>query len=96
MIWLYGIGFAFIHGGYVDLMRNRNGQPLNTVFELIGGLAYLGFLIWGFIAFDWWVPIVMPIAGMLVATFVTARLVNLPHVFIILGSGLCLFSILSK
>ena len=97
MIWIYGLGIAFLHGGYVDLMRSRGAaQGLNTMFELIGGLAYLVFFIWGFFVFDWWVPLVMPIVAMIAATMVTSLILNIPHLFILLGSGLCLFSIMSS
>lgn len=96
MIWIYGLGIGFLHGGYVDLMRKRTGNPTNTLFELIGGVAYLAFFIWGFFVFDWWVPIVMPLIAMVAATIITSLFINIPHLFIIVGSGLCLFSILSK
>ena len=94
MIWIYGLGFAFIHGAYVDLMRSRgSARTLNLIFELLSGIAYLIFLIWGFFVFDWWVPIVMPIFGMIIATFVTSKILNIPHLFFLIGTGLCLYSI---
>lgn len=94
MIWLYGLGFAFLHGGYVDLMRSRgSAQNLKIIFELIGGISYFVFFIWGFFVFEWWVPLVMPLLGVIPATFITSKVFNLPHLFIVIGCLMCSYSL---
>ena len=96
MIWVYGLGFAFIHGAYVDLMRSKGSAvTVNLIFECIAGVAYIVFFIWGFFVFEWWVPIVMPLVGIVAATFVARIIGNLPHLFLMIGCGLCLFSLLT-
>lgn len=96
MIWVYGLGFAFIHGAYVDLMRSKGlAVTANKIFELIAGAAYIIFFIWGFFVFEWWVPIVMPLIGIIGATFVASIIGNIPHLFLMIGCGLCLFSLLN-
>jgi hypothetical protein len=37
----------------------------------------------------------MPIFGMIIATFVTSKILNIPHLFFLIGTGLCLYSILN-
>jgi hypothetical protein len=96
MIWVYGLGFAFIHGAYVDLMRSKgSAAAVNLIFECIAGVAYIVFFIWGFFVFEWWVPIVMPLVGIVAATLVARILGNFPHLFLMIGCGLCSFSLLT-
>ena len=96
MIWLYGFGFALIHGAYVDLMRSRgSAQAFNLMFELLSGVSYLVFLIWGFFVFEWWVPIVMPILGSILAVIVSLKLSLLPHLSFVIGFSLCCFALLN-
>ena len=97
MIWVYGFGFALLHGAYADLMRSRgSAQVINLVFELLAGLSYLIFLIWGFFVFDWWVPIVMPILGSILAVVITVKFSLLPHVSFLLGFSMCCYTLLNS
>lgn len=96
MIWIYGFGFALIHGAYVDLMRSRgSAQAFNLVFELLAGLSYIVFLIWGFFVFDWWVPILMPLLGSVFAVIVSIKLSLLPHLSFLFGLSFCCYSLLN-
>ena len=96
MTWLYGFGCALIHGSYVDLMRTRgSAQVFNLVFELLAALSYLVFLVWGFFVFEWWVPLLMPVLGSILAVFVNASLWLSPHLTFLLGFSLCCFALLT-
>jgi len=99
-MWIYGIGFSFIHIGYSDLMKmNKSGirglNPYpNIIFELLGGVSYVLFLIWGFFVFDWWVPIVITLVCIITASFLSRFIFNIPHIFVLIGISCCLYALL--
>ena len=98
--WIYGFGFSFIHMGYSDLMRmNKSGirglNPYpNMIFEILGGIGYLIFFIWGFFVFNWWVPIFIPLVCIIPANFLGKFVFNIPHLFVLIGYGLCISSLI--
>ncbi len=85
----YGIGMAAVHCGYVDIMRsNGSWRELKAISELVGGIAYLVFTIWGFFTFHWWHVLLAPLVAIIPVTFVSKFLV-IPQVYLLIGIVLC-------
>ena len=56
--WQYAVGLGMIMISYSDILRFRGASTaFNVLLQLLFGLSYLVFQIWGFFVFDWWVPI---------------------------------------
>jgi len=102
-IWIYGLGFSSLCSGYFDLIdmnkigiRGATYPHLNTIFEFIAGIGHLLFFVWGFFVFQWWVPIVVPLICWVPATLIRRLTLNIPHLLVLLGYVLCIYSLLSK
>lgn len=97
-IIIYGLGYGLLFGGYTDMMRaGRAGylprNAFNVFAELAGGIGTIAFFIWGFFAFQWWVPLLAPIAGGAIAVLIKLKVINLPQLHIAIGTLMCLYSL---
>ena len=80
---------AAVHCGYVDIMRsNGTWRELKVISELIGGIAYLAFTVWGFFNFNWWQVLVAPLAAIIPVSFISKYLLK-PQIYLLIGIILC-------
>jgi hypothetical protein len=97
-MWIYGLGYILVMYGYTDLMRYSKQygatSGLHTIVELLGGAGSIIFFIWGFFVFKWWVPLAMPLVWALPVTFLNIKVIKNPMLFVLVGTGLSLYSLL--
>lgn len=89
----YGIGMAAIHCGYVDISRsNGSWRKLKVISELIGGIAYLVFTVWGFFNFQWWQVLIAPLAAIIPVSFISKKIL-VPQIYLLIGIIFCIFAL---
>jgi hypothetical protein len=85
---------AAVHCGYVDIMRsNGSWRELKVISELIGGIAYLVFTIWGFISFHWWQVLFAPLVAIIPVSFISKSIV-IPQVYLLIGIIFCFIALI--
>jgi hypothetical protein len=102
-MWLYGFSTAAVFCGYVDLMRAnqaglRGASPyspvINQSVEILGGIFQIVFFSWGCFVFSWWVPLAIPLICALPITIFQHKVINFPHLYIVLGVPFGIYSLL--
>lgn len=98
MDWIYSSGLALLMIAYTDIMKFRGlARNFIAICEIIFGISWLVFFIWGFFIFSWTVPVFYTIGAMVALSFVRALIINGPGLnsYILGGVGLflCLTSL---
>lgn len=93
LIVYYGIGMAAIHCGYVDIIRtNGTWRELKIISELVGGIAYLVFSVWGFFVFDWWQVLLAPVVAMF-PVMIISKYILIPQIYLLIGIIFCFMAL---
>ncbi len=93
-IFYYGVGMAAVHCGYVDIMRsNGSWRELKVISELVGGIAYLVFSIWGFFCFSWWQVLLAPLVAIIPVSFIS-KSIDIPQVYLLIGVIFCFIALI--
>jgi hypothetical protein len=92
--WQYALGLALIMASVSNVKIPYYYKDNQTqLFDLIGKILWLVFLIWGLFEFTWWKPISYSFAWIFLIAFVKIKLIDSPGLFLFIGSIICLYSL---